>query len=146
MTRRFTGWHMATIMIAFFGVIITVNMTMAMFATRTFGGKVVENSYVASQQFNQWLAAARAQEKLGWKHRLWLDGKRKVAVAVSATNPSVEGYARHPLGREKEVNLNFAAVGGGQFRSMESLPSGRWIVQLTIRRGAHTARLMEAVQ
>ena len=84
MTRRFTGWHMTAIMIAFFGVIITVNMTMAVFATRTFGGKVVENSYVASQQFNEWLAAARAQEKLGWKHELSLDGERKVVVAVSA--------------------------------------------------------------
>ena len=44
MTKAFTGRHMAAIMVAFFGVIIAVNFTMARFATATFGGRVVENS------------------------------------------------------------------------------------------------------
>ena len=57
--RRFTGYHMAAILVAFFGVIIAVNMVMATLATRTFGGVVVENSYVASQEFNGWLKDAR---------------------------------------------------------------------------------------
>jgi nitrogen fixation protein FixH len=146
MTRRFTGWHMAGIMILFFGVIVTVNMTMAVFATRTFGGKVVENSYVASQQFNEWLAAARAQEKLGWKRELSLGADRKIAVSVSATDAGVEGYARHPLGREAEVKLSFAPEGEGRFRSIETLPRGRWIVHLTVRRGGEAARYIETVQ
>ena len=64
MTRRFTGWHMTAIMFAFFGVVVSVNMLMATLATRTFGGTVVENSYVASQSFNRWLAEARAQDRL----------------------------------------------------------------------------------
>mgnify|MGYP001281167617 CR=1 FL=1 len=38
----FTGRHMATILIAFFGVVITVNIVMARFALSTFGGTVVE--------------------------------------------------------------------------------------------------------
>ncbi len=65
-TKRFTGRHMAAIMFAFFGVVIAVNVTMATFATRTFGGTVVDNSYVASQKYNGWLAEARRQERLGW--------------------------------------------------------------------------------
>ena len=58
--RTFTGWHMATILVSFFAIVVGVNLLMARFATSTFGGVVVENSYVASQQFNQplncWLA------------------------------------------------------------------------------------------
>ena len=59
--RRFTGWHMTTILVAFFAVVITVNIVMARFALSTFGGTVVENSYVASQHYNEWLARAAAQ-------------------------------------------------------------------------------------
>ena len=38
---RFTGRHMAAILVAFFAIVITVNVTMARFAMSTFGGKVV---------------------------------------------------------------------------------------------------------
>ena len=37
------GWHMTTILVAFFAVVITVNIVMARFALSTFGGTVVEN-------------------------------------------------------------------------------------------------------
>ena len=36
-------------------------------AIGTFGGTVVDNSYVASQNYNRWLADADEQEALGWK-------------------------------------------------------------------------------
>jgi hypothetical protein len=104
---------MAGIMILFFGVIVTVNMTMAVFATRTFGGKVVENSYVASQQFNEWLAAARAQEKLGWKHELSLEADRR-SPSLSPHGRGRRGLCPHPLGREAEVKLSFAPEGEGR--------------------------------
>jgi nitrogen fixation protein FixH len=84
MTRRFTGRHMLAAMLAFFGVILAVNMAMATLATRTFGGVVVENSYVASQEFNAWLAAARAQRKLGWSaHADMIDGHVLVTLRTS---------------------------------------------------------------
>ena len=64
--RKFTGWHMTGILVAFFGVVVTVNIVMARAAIGTFGGTVVENSYVASQKFNGWLDQAKAQDKMGW--------------------------------------------------------------------------------
>src|SRR5687768_10998939 len=72
----FTGRHMAAIICTFFGVVIAVNMLMAVLATRTFGGTVVDNSYVASQKFNGWLAQARAQQSLGWQESVRLDSDR----------------------------------------------------------------------
>lgn len=151
MTRRFTGWHMLAILTAFFGTVMTVNFVMAYYATRTFGGTVVDNSYVASQEFNQWLAAARTQERLGWAHRASLDEKRHVTLSASTAEGkplavmSVMGLARHPLGREADIQLHFVAAGPGIFRSATPLPAGRWLVHLTIRSGSDEARLIESL-
>ena len=141
MTKRFSGWHMTAILLAFFGVVVAVNMTMAMFATRTFGGVVVENSYVASQKYNGWLRAARKQDQLGWKITPTLDGKRRVLVSVNADGVQVSGFARHPLGRAADVPLTF----GADLRSNQALPPGRWAVHLVARRGNDEARLMEVL-
>lgn len=150
MTKRFTGWHMAAIMVTFFGIVIAVNLIMAMFATRTFGGTVVDNSYVASQKFNGWLAAARAQEDLGWTSAVALDGERRVVVAVSAEGRglaglAVEGFARHPLGREADIPLSFTSDGEGRARGAMPLPRGRWQVHVLIRRGGDEARLVQTL-
>ena len=80
--KAFTGWHMTAILVAFFGVVMAVNFTMARFAMSTFGGKVVENSYVASQHYNQWLERAAAQDRLGWDTALTLDADRHVLLDV----------------------------------------------------------------
>ena len=66
MKKRITGWHAAAGLVAFFGLVIAVNLTMAVYATTTFGGVVVDNSYVASQKYNGWLKAAERQRALGW--------------------------------------------------------------------------------
>jgi len=142
MTRRFSGWHMTVILIAFFGVVVAVNLTMAMFAARTFGGVVVENSYVASQKYNGWLAAARRQDQLGWTIEPRLDADRHVIVAINASGVEASGFARHPLGREADVPLSFDFG----LRSVEALPPGRWDIHLLVRKGADEARLIEVLQ
>ncbi|MGA9580888.1 MAG: FixH family protein [Allosphingosinicella sp.] len=143
MTKRFTGWHMTAILLAFFWIIVAVNFTMATFATRTFGGVVVENSYVASQKYNGWLKAARKQETLGWKAEAALGPDRRVAVEVSLPGAVVTGYAEHPLGREADVPLIFTGV--ESFRSRNPLPAGRWKVHLLVRRGVEQVRLSETL-
>ncbi len=143
MTKRFTGWHMTGILLVFFGIIVAVNLAMATLATRTFGGVVVQNSYVASQRYNEWLKAARAQAELGWKAEAHLDPERRVTVEVSAAGAVVTGHAAHPLGREADVPLEFSGV--RSFRSGKALPAGRWKVHILVRRGAEQARLVETL-
>ncbi|MEM7303609.1 MAG: FixH family protein [Pseudomonadota bacterium] len=78
---RFTGWHMLACMVAFFGVIIVVNFTMATMASRSWTGLVVKNSYVASQKFNRELAAAKAQKASGWRSDVtYSDGELSIAL------------------------------------------------------------------
>jgi nitrogen fixation protein FixH len=143
-TNRFTGWHFTAIITAFFGVVVAVNLTMAMFATRTFGGVVVENSYVASQKYNGWLAAAKRQQKLAWTIKAALDEQRRVTVALSVEDARVSGFARHPLGRAPDVPLSFVTR-GSRSRSARSLPAGRWTIHLLVRRGKSEARLIETL-
>jgi nitrogen fixation protein FixH len=149
MTRRFTGFHMAAILIGFFAVVISVNMVMAVLATRTFGGTVVDNSYVASQQFNHWLADAHKQRVSGVSARFDLDDARRLVLSVAgdlvepATLP--HGYAEHPLGRAPDVSLHFQAVGRGRYRSDAPLPNGRWIVHLSLATPTGEAHWLEHV-
>lgn len=145
MTRRFTGRHMTAIMLGFFGVVIAVNMLMATLATRTFGGTVVENSYVASQSFNRWLAEARAQASLGWQAGLAAAPDRR--LTVEATGPAgplhgatVTALLTHPVGRAPEQVLEFQPTGNGAYRSTLPVPPGRWIVRLSLRRDGREAR------
>lgn len=129
----FTGRHMAMILVAFFGVVVTVNMTMATLASRTFGGLVVENSYVASQKFNGWLAEARAEKALDWTLDLKRGANGRLDARLSAEDgPLADAQlgvlARHPLGGLPERRLRFRALGGGRYESVEALPAGRWIL------------------
>lgn len=149
--RGFTGRHMALIMIAFFGVVVTVNVTMAVFASRTFGGKVVDNSYVATQRFNGWLAQARAQDRLGWSETVRLDGARRIELDLTAggtplRDAQISAEARHPVGREDDLRLRFVEVAPGRFRSAQALPPGRWQVHFAIRSGGAGKRLIETLQ
>lgn len=58
------GWHVFAGFFVAFSIIISVNMTLAFNAVRTFPGLEVKNSYVASQAFE---ADRSAQDALGWE-------------------------------------------------------------------------------
>lgn len=132
--KPFTGRHMLAVLVGFFGVVIAVNFIMASYATSTFGGVVVENSYVASQQFNRWLDQAETQRALGWSAEAARlpDGRVEVAVAGPEGDVRLTGTARHPLGRKADRPLAFEPLGGGRFRSNEALPAERWILRLQV--------------
>jgi nitrogen fixation protein FixH len=147
---EFTGRRMAIIMVAFFGVVVVVNLTMATLATRTFGGTVVDNSYVASQNFNSWLRNARNQAGLQWKEETRLDASGHLVSQVHSPSGPVRGavveaHASHPLGRAPENRIMLASQGDGQYRSAVALPPGRWIVRLSVRQDGREARFLREV-
>ena len=149
--KTFTGRHMATILIVFFGIVITVNLIMARFALSTFGGTVVDNSYVASQHYNEWLARASMQDRLGWQRSVTVDTDRHVRLSIRKDGKNLDGFKvratlSHPLGRVEPRALHFLAVPGGSLRSAEALPAGRWRLDLSVRRGADEARYRETLQ
>ncbi|MBN8843712.1 MAG: FixH family protein [Sphingomonadales bacterium] len=149
--KAFTGRHMTAILVAFFAVVITVNFTMARLASSTFGGTVVDNSYVASQHYNEWLARAAAQERLGWERSVALDAERHVRLVVRQRDAVLTGLAvkatlSHPLGRVEPRALHFVPAADGSLRTTEAVPAGRWRLDLSIRRGADEARYRDALK
>jgi nitrogen fixation protein FixH len=150
MTRKFTGWHMTAILVGFFGIVISVNVYMARTAVGTFGGTVVENSYVASQKFNSWLDKAAAQKALGWTVTTRLTADRHVDIAAQVAGAPLQGaevaaIVRHPLGRTPEQRLAFRQD-GGHWLSDAPLPAGRWLVHVQIRRGKDGYQSIENLQ
>jgi nitrogen fixation protein FixH len=130
-TGPFTGRHAAMMIVAFFAVVVAVNLVMARAASATFGGVVVKNSYVASQHYNRWLDEAAREKALGWtlEARRDADNRLDVTLAGAPGDAALAAQARHPLGRQPGFALAFAAQGGGRFVSREVLPPGRWTVR-----------------
>lgn len=142
-TGPFTGRHFAVIIVAFFSVVVAVNLVMARFASATFGGVVVENSYVASQEFNGWLADARREAALGWTARASREADGHVAVTMDGDLPkgtTLTAVARHPLGREPDHALTFRHLPDDRFVSAQPLPPGRWKLRLEALSGTQRWR------
>lgn len=130
--QPFTGYHMTIILVAFFAIVIAVNFVMARYAIETFGGTVVDNSYVASQKFNGWLKEARREQEFGWKIAPPVREDDHLAVTITDShNHPLNGAAmtmdaKHPLGAMPDHTLHFTETTSGSYRSIETLPAGRW--------------------
>ena len=147
--RRFTGWHMSGILIAMFATIIAVNIAMAYFAVTTFGGTVVDSSYVATRNYNRWLAEARSQQALRWQVTATLDPERRVRITATAPTGPIDGVvrvvARHPLGRAPDRAIGFNPTGDGRYLATRPLPAGRWTLKITVASGNSVARFTEDI-
>jgi nitrogen fixation protein FixH len=130
-----TGWHVLAIVGLFFGTIIGVNVVMAVAATGSFPGLVAENSYVASQRYNELLAEARRQDAAGWRHELAVeDGVLRFSLATQAGSPAtgldVVAHAGRPSSAREDRVVTFAAGAAGVYLSNTPLPAGRWAVDI----------------
>lgn len=130
--RPFTGKHMLVIVILFFGTIFSVNIFMAVKATQSWTGLVVKNSYVASQQFNEKLAASRAQADLNLKIDItYSDGILKFFLAdennVAIDLQEVKVALTRPIGITLDRTLTLQPV-GAWYQVEDELPAGVWNV------------------
>lgn len=131
---KFTGKHMALVFIGGFGVVIAVNLVMASYAVGSFHGTVVDNSYVASQKYNGWLAKAERSRALGWEARSERRDDGRVVLATSGVPAGavVRAQAERPLGARDTAQLSFAADGVGRWVSTAPLAAGRWSLRIAI--------------
>jgi nitrogen fixation protein FixH len=133
--KQFTGKHMLAIMIAFFSVIIGVNLVMAYFANSTWSGLVVANGYVASQSFDKNLARARAQEALGWTVSLsQLDGRIRITFADRGQKKidglAITGELERTVTDKQDQKLVFTSMGAGVYSAPAALMPGVWEVEI----------------
>jgi nitrogen fixation protein FixH len=126
-----TGRHVLAFTVGAFGIIIAVNLFMAWKAVSTFPGLEVENSYVASQEFD---SRRDAQEKLGWtvEHR-YENGRVRLAIADTAGVPVEVGSLDVLIGRATETREDVRPVFtfvDGAYEAEAALGRGNWIVML----------------
>jgi nitrogen fixation protein FixH len=140
---EFTGKHMLFTMVAFFGVIITVNLIMARFAITTWSGLVVPNTYVASQQFNAKAAESRAIDALGYRVKLIpnVDGL-EIDFVDAAGNPAeadtMIAELRRPVGEHSDRHMVLTRDADGVYRGAGELAEGEWIATVVATRDGQT--------
>ena len=135
----FTGWHMAGVMVLFFGTIITVNLIMAWNASHSWSGLVVQNTYVASQQFNGKVAEAKAFAASGIEGSLTIEGGRISYRVVDAKGEpviadDVSATFKRPVDEREDFTLALEPVGPGLFVAERDIMPGQWIIDIGTKR------------
>lgn len=139
---EFRGRHMLAIMLAFFGVIVAVNVTMAVLANTSWTGFVVKNSHVAGREFNRKAEEGRRQAALGWTARLTIsEGMVRYALADAGGAPvrPAGGTAtfRRPVSDAEDTVVTLAPR-DGVLEGAVVVGDGAWIVELLVDAGLDT--------
>jgi nitrogen fixation protein FixH len=129
-----TGRKVFAITAAAFGVIVGVNVLLAVKAIGTFPGLEVANSYVASQTFD---ADRAAQERLGWQlSEDYRDGRLTLSFTDTRGQPVRVADLSVLVGRttvaSEDRRPEFAWTGKG-FAAPVALGQGRWLVRVEAR-------------
>lgn len=133
MTREFTGWHMLALMVGGFGIIITVNLTLAWNAIATFPGVEARNSYEVSQSFQ---ADRAAQNALRWDVSADIaQGELTVSIRNHRGEPVQAEVTRAILGQATNVNMDttpdFTWTGAAYVAPVE-MHEGYWNLRLEL--------------
>ena len=122
------------IFIAGFGIIIGVNIFMAVNAVRTFPGLEVSSSYADSQDFD---IRRDAQEALGWNASVEVDAQTGVLTlhlvddsGQPVAPAQLEALLTRPTNREEDQLLELTR-NAGAFTAPVSVGPGRWRLRLT---------------
>lgn len=133
MIKEIKGWHVFAGFALAFGIIIAVNVTLAVNAVRTFPGLEVKNSYVASQSFD---ADRTAQLALGWDVSATLDGEELRLVILEDGKPIAPQIESATFGRATVVSVDQTpefGFDGQALRARVVAGPGNWNLRLKIR-------------
>lgn len=129
--KPFTGRKVLAFTVGAFGIIIAVNVTMAVKAISTFPGLEVKNSYVASQEFD---TQREAQMALGWhvsadysdgQFRLSILGEDGLPIAVQSLT-GILGRATHV---KDDITPDFSYE-NGLYVAAADLGPGNWNLRM----------------
>lgn len=133
---EFTGRHMLLLAVAFFGVIISVNLFMAISASTSWTGLVVKNSYVASQEYEEKRIAHEAQQAAGWQARFtYAAGVALLTVKDGIGNPVELGavglQVHRPVGGHDDQDVALVRAADGDYAAPLTLAAGVWDALIT---------------
>lgn len=133
MNRELTGRHVLAITLAAFGLIIGVNLVMAVKAVGSFPGLETKSSYIASQHFQ---AERDAQQQLGWQAGLRVVEGMLVLTLVDAGGSAVVPQTlsvqmRRPTHQRDDVALQLIPEAPGRWSTPARLEPGNWNADIT---------------
>jgi nitrogen fixation protein FixH len=141
--HQITGLMVLGFMIAFFAIIVGVNVFMAHAAISTFGGVETASSYHAGQMFERDVAMAKAQDAQHWRVDAKLtraaDGTTLIDItAHDGAGAPVSGVAAsaqfaRPTNRRLDRAITVGQTGPGHFVGNTHLAAGQWdlIIELS---------------
>ncbi len=141
---RLTGLHVLLMLVAFFGIVASVNVVMIRFALKTHSGEVTAHPYEKGLAYNAAIREAREQEARGWK----VDGKvtrnaeGKAQFEVSAqdaagaalTGLKVHALLAGPADVKRDHPVELIETAPGVYRGAASAQPGAWLLDLTAAR------------
>ncbi|NKM36569.1 FixH family protein [Rhizobium laguerreae] len=153
--QGFTGLHMLLSTSAFFCVVIAVNVTMAFYASSSWSGLVVENTYVASQKFNRKAAAMKAMAASRIEGNLSIKGHEiRYDIHDKGGSPAIVDDVvlnfKRPVGDHEDFHLTLKKAAAGRFEAEHDLAEGDWIVEAISRNGGvvvmHEAKRLDTAE
>lgn len=134
---EFTGRHMLLTIVGFFGVVIAVNVTMAVVSSVSWTGLVVQNSYVASQEFETKRLAHIAQQEAGWRASLGYAGGTALLSVVDAAGAPVDLdepvlQMNRPVGGHDDQRVALSRRPDGVYAGPVALGPGVWEARVSI--------------
>ncbi len=139
--REVTGKHVLIVMLAFFGVMLAVNAVFVVLALSTFNGGEGGRAYQRGLDYNRVIDAARAQDALGWSHRIEVTQPGQVSLSVSERNGApvaglvLDAEIARPVDDRFTRPLAFREVAPGAYAAdLAGLEPGNWVVSLAASR------------
>jgi nitrogen fixation protein FixH len=135
--KPLTGAKVLLMLLAFFGVVIGVNMTMMRLAIQTMPGTDVDSAYSASLAYENEIAAAHDQNARNWKvdARIQRGPDGSATLQVEARDDSgkpmsglkFQGRFERPADRRADLPVALAETGIGIYRgSAPMVAPGQW--------------------
>lgn len=142
--RPLTGRRVLVWFLGFFFVVLSANFIMSWFAITTFSGVETEDAYARGRDFNDEIARAGEQRRLGWTI---IVGSRTLAedeTFLTLTISDREGAALEALDvtgllvrrvhQGMDQTLTFAPLGQGVYVAAAQLPSpGQWQLRASVK-------------
>ena len=136
-TKPLTGFKVLLMLLAFFGVVIGVNVIMMRLAIETLPGTEVDSAYSASLGYEKEIAAARDQEARHWQVDAHVeraaDGAAVLRVEARdkdgkpVTGLKFQGRFERPADKRADLSVALAEIGTGVYRGRgEKIAPGQW--------------------
>jgi nitrogen fixation protein FixH len=142
--------------LAGFLVVLAANATLVIVALSSWSGLTTERAYAQGVNYNQNLAAARAQEALGWQAELTVEAQDPELAEVRFSLTDRDGWPIkldlvrvrfvRPTQSGQDVEITLATRGGTDYRGEAELPlPGLWDLHVLAVKGEARFQTTERV-